>query len=122
MPPPRPAVGRRKVIDDEVGQVARVAAVLCADGDGGVEAEGVELDRIGLAGRIVALVDDEDHRGLGAAQAIGHLVVQGRQPGVGIDDEQDEVRLLDGDAGLVLDPLLDVRARVDLQPAGVDHA
>jgi hypothetical protein len=48
-------------------------------------------------------------------------VVQRRQPGVRVDHEQDEVGLLDRDARLVLDPLLDVRARLELEAAGVDE-
>ena len=112
---------RREVIDDEVGQVAGVAAVLRADRDGRIEAESVELDRIGLAGGVVALVDDEDHGGLGSTQPIGDLVVERRKSGMGVDREQDQVRFLDGDPCLVLHPLLDVGARVELQPTGVDH-
>ena len=73
---------RREVVDDEVGEVAGVAAVLRADRDRRVEAEGVELDRIGLARGVVALVDDEDHRRVGASQPIGDLVVERRQAGV----------------------------------------
>ena len=83
---------RREVLDDEVGEVTGVAAVLGADRDRGVEAEGEELDRIGLACGVVALVDDEDHRRVGAAQPIGHLVVERRQSGVGVDDEEDRGR------------------------------
>ncbi len=58
---------RREVVDDEIGQIAGIAAVLGADGDRRIEAERVELDRIGLARRVVALVDHEDHRRVCAA-------------------------------------------------------
>ena len=109
------------MVDDEVGQVAGVAAVLRADRDGRIEAEGVELDRIGLARGVVALVDDEDHRRIGPSQPIGHLVVERRESGMGVDDEEDQVRLLDRHPRLVLHALLDVGARLELEAAGVDH-
>ena len=44
----------------------------------------------------------------------------GVMPVVGIDDEDDDVGLGDGQAGLLLDARLDGVVRVDLQPAGVD--
>ena len=95
--------------------------MLRADRDGRLEAEGIELGRIGLAGRVVALVDDEDHRRLRAPQAVRHLVIERRDAGGRVHHEQDQVRLLDRHPRLVLHPLLDVGARLDLQAAGVDH-
>ena len=95
--------------------------MLRRDRDGRVEAEGVELDRIGFAGRVVALVDDEDHRSFGASQAVRDLVVERGDAGVGVDDEQDEIRLLDRHARLLLDALLDIGTGLQLQAAGVDH-
>ena len=112
---------RREALHDEVGEVAGVAAVLRRDRDGRVEAEGVELDRIGFAGRVVALVDDEDHRRLGASQAVRDLVVERGDAGVGVDHEQDEIGLLDRHPCLLLDALLDVGPGLQLQAAGVDH-
>ena len=118
--PPRPA-GRREAVHHHVEEVAGAAAVLCADRDGRLEAEGVELGPLVLAPRVVRLVDDQDRRLAGAPQAIGHLVVERRDAGGGIHHEQDEVRLLDRHPCLVLHPLLDVAPRLELQAAGVDH-
>ena len=118
----RLGLGRwREALDDQVGEVAGVATVLCRDGDGRVEAEGVELDRIGFAGRVVALVDDEDHRSFGASQAVRDLVVERGDSGVGVHHEQDEIGLLHSYPCLLLDALLDVRSGLELQAAGVDH-
>ena len=58
---------------------------------------------------------------MGPPQAIRHLVVERREPGRGVNHEQDDVRLLDRDLGLVLDPLLDRAPGRELQAAGVDH-
>ena len=113
--------GGRQPIDDLVGQVAGVAAVLRADRQRRVEAQGVELAALVLPARVVGLVDDEEHRLRGAPQAIGDVMVERRDAGRGVDDEEDDVGLLDGDAGLVLDPLLDLRAGLELEAAGVDH-
>ena len=54
------------------------------------------------------------------AQRLGRLLVGRRQARGCIDDEEDDVRLLDREARLLLDLLLDRVARVDLHAAGVD--
>ena len=113
-------VGRREALHDQVGQVTGIATVLGADRDRGVEAEGEEFDRIGLPSGVVALVDDEDHRRLCAAQAIGDLVVERREPGMRVDDEEDQIGLLDRHARLVLHALLDARPRLELEASRVD--
>ena len=97
--------------DDGVEQVTGAPAVLGADGVGLLPAHAVGLGRLQLALLVVGLVGDHDDRRPGAPQELGRLVVRGCQTGGGVDHEQDDVRLGDGQASLVLDLLLDGVAR-----------
>lgn len=76
-----------------------------------LETEAVELARaISLFGE-VDLVDRQRNRLVGSPQGSGDLLISGQQPRLPIDDEQDRIRLLDGDPGLVLHLCLEVRTR-----------
>ena len=83
-------------------------------------AQAQELRALQLELLVVGLVDGHDHRRGRPPQDLRDLLVGGRQAGRRVDDEDDDVGLLDGQAGLVLDALLDGVAGVDLQAAGVD--
>jgi hypothetical protein len=112
---------RRQPLDDRIGQVARVPAVLCTDAHGRVEAESVELCGLRLAAVVIDLVDHQDDRLAGAPQPIGQLMVERRDARRHVDQEQDQVRLLDRNPRLDLHPLLDVAARLELEATGIDH-
>ena len=113
------ALGRQRP-DDHVEQVAGAPPVRRRDRVGLLPAELVEFGAFELALLVVGLVDDDDDRRRRAAQDAGRLEVGRRQPGRRVDDEQDDVRLGDGQAGLLLDARLDRIVGVELEPAGVD--
>ncbi len=66
------------------------------------------------------LVGDEQHRLVDAAQAAGDLLVEGHQAVAGIDDEQDQVGLVDGDVDLAFDVAGQIVDVLDAHAAGVD--
>ena len=104
---------------DRVEQVAGPAAVRRRDGVDLVPAERVELHALELALLVVGLVDGHDHRCRGTAEQVGGLRVRRRHAGGRIDHEDDDVRLVDGEARLFLDARLDRIVGIDLEPAGV---
>ena len=116
----RLALGRQRP-DDRVEQVARAAAVRGGDRVGLLPAERVELGAFELALLVVGLVDDDDDRapwrGAGSRAASRSA---GVVPVDGVDHEQDDVRLGDGQPRLLLDARLDRVVRVELEAAGVD--
>ena len=85
-----------------------------------VPAEGVELGALELALLVVGLVDGHDDRRLGPSQDLGRLEVRRRHARHRIDDEDDDVRLGDGQPGLLLDACLDRVVRIEFEPARVD--
>ena len=93
-----PGLGRSapgQARDDRVEQVARAVAVDGRDRDRVAEAEPVELERLRLAPRLVDLVRDQEDRLARVAEDRRQLLVAGRDPGPGVDDEEDEVGLGD---------------------------
>ena len=86
----RRATGR-EAGDDLVQQIAGPLPVLGGDLDHRLEAHGVELDRAAAGLPIVGLVDRDNHRHVGRAQAGGNLLVGRHQP-FAVDDEHDDVR------------------------------
>ena len=80
----------------------------------------MELERLGVAARVVELVGDQDHRLARAAQEVGELLVAGSDAGARVDHEQHEIGLGDRRARLVGDLALH-RARVArIDAAGVE--
>ena len=69
----------------------------------------------------VALVGDADDRLVDGAQPLGDFLVERRQAGAGIDDEQDDVGLVDGDLDLPFDVGGEVVDVLDADAAGVDQ-
>ena len=80
----------------------------------------MELGRLELALLVVRLVGGHDDRRLGRAQDVGRLLVCGRHARLGVDHEDDHVRLADRQPRLLLDPLLDRITGSLLEPARVD--
>ena len=112
-------LGRQRP-DDGVEEVAGSAAVRGGDRVCLLPAERVELRGIRLALGVVGLVDGDDD-GLRRPPKQGRrLLVGRRQAGHGVDEEDDDVRLADREAGLLLDLQLDRVSRIDLETAGVD--
>ena len=112
---------RLEVVDDLVEQVAGAVAVQAGDRNRVAEAEPVQLERERLLLRVVDLVREHEHRLLRLAEDLRDLLVAGRDPGLRVDDEEDEVGLLDGLARLVGDRARDRRRVGDVDAAGVDQ-
>ncbi len=105
---------------DRIEEVAGPTAVGRRDRVGVVPAEGVELGALELATLVVGLVHrHEDRRGRSPEELRG-VDIGRREPRDGVDDEDDDVRLVDGEASLLLDLGLDRVARLVLEPAGID--
>ena len=85
-----------------VVEFAKALAVLGRNRDRLAETERIGLDRAGLAVLALALVGDQQHRLVGAADEIGEGAIGRRQSGAGIDHEQQRVRELDRGLGLLL--------------------
>ncbi len=115
-----PAV-RLEVVDDLVEQVARAVAVQAGDRDRVAEAELVQLERERLLLRVVDLVRDHEHRLLRLAEDLRDLLVAGRDPGLRVEDEEDDVGLRDRLAGLVGDRARERRHVGDVDAARVDQ-
>ena len=84
-------------------------------------AQGVELGRFQLALVVVRLVRRNQDGRLGSAQNVGGFPVGRRQAGDRVDHEEDQVGLVDGQPGLLLDLFFDRVAGVDFQTTGIDH-
>ncbi len=84
------------------------------------ETEGVKLCRNDGAVHAFGLVDHQEGRAPGAAQARGDLFVVGSEAVAGIHHEEHHIGLFDGQQGLLghlqLDPLLGA-----IDTAGIDH-
>ena len=116
----RGRLGRQRP-DDRIEQVAGAAAVGRADGVGLLPAQAVELGALELEALVVGLVDDQDDRASShRSQELVRLLSPGRQAGRRVDQEEDDVRLADGQPGLLLDLLLDGVPGATLEAAGVD--
>ena len=77
------------------------------DGENLVESEGRKLARAEVRAVVVHLVDGDEDRLVGGAEAVGHFLVQGHDPLLHVDDEDDHVGRLDGQTDLVDRGLLD---------------
>jgi hypothetical protein len=91
--------GAQDLLEQRIGARAHFGA----DGEGTAgDAELAKISHLPLQGFALDLVDHQEHRHGGAAQAPGHLVVQGRQTVAGVHQEQDQVGHLDGRGHLAL--------------------
>ncbi len=115
-------VPARQPRDDLVEQVARAVPVERGQRDGVAEAEPVELERLEVASRVVDLVHEHDHRLCRHAEDRRDLLVARRHPCPGVDDEEHEVGLLDGRAGLGGDVAPEGAGVRLVHAARVDHA
>ena len=106
--------------DDRIEQVAGAPAVGGTDREHVLPAQDVELGGLEVAPLVVGLVDRHQDRRLRPAQERGRLQIGRRGPGRRVDDEDDHVGLVDRQAGLLLDALLDRVVGIDLQAARVD--
>ncbi len=108
--------------DDVVEKVSRAVAVQRRERDRVAEPEAVELERLGVAARVVELVRDHEHVATGGAQDLGELLVPGRDSRLRVDDEEHEIGLLDRLPRLLGD-LRPERPRVlAVDAPGVDQA
>ena len=108
-------------LDDLVQQVADRPAVERRDHHRVAQPQRVQLERRGLALGVVHLVRDDHHRRPRSAQDLGDLLIAGGQPGGGVDHQQHEVGLLDGDPGLRGHLGLQRRLVARIHAAGVDQ-
>ena len=86
---------------DAIEELARRAPVHRGDLEGLAETEPMELGGVGLVRGAVHLVGHEEHRHGGASQPTCECEVLFGDPGRGIDDEEDQVRVGDGALGLL---------------------
>ena len=85
------------------------------------EPEPVQLVREDVVRRVVELVREDERRLVRLAEDLRDLLVAGRDAGLRVDDEEDEVRLLDGRARLLGDRARHRRLIRDVHAAGVDQ-
>ena len=111
--------GQRR--EDGVHQVARAASRHRRDAVGIAQPEGVELVRGVDLVVVVDLVADEDHPLRGAPQNVGHEHVQVGDARRDLHDEENYVRLVDGQQHLAADFILENIVRIDRVAARVDH-
>ena len=107
--------------DDRVEQVARAVSVHRGERNRVAEAEPVELQRVRLAPGLVDLVRDQEDRLVRVPEDRRQLLVARRDPGPGVDDEEDEVGFGDRRPRLVGDLLGQRRAVGDVDAARVDE-
>ena len=88
---------RGKRDDDLVEHVRDATAVDRGNRERPLPPEGVELGRLQLALRVVALVDGHEDRRLRPSEQLGGFLVGRGQARDGLDDEDDDVRLGDRD-------------------------
>ncbi len=85
------------------------------------EAQGVGLQRTGLAGLALGLVGQDDHRLAAAPQGLGEDVVELGHPLARVEHEEAEFGLLDGLLGLGLHPRGEALVGDVLESGGVDQ-
>ena len=93
---------RREILQTCVQQIARAVAVDSGNGDGIAETKVVKLVKIRIdpAGGVHLI--DRQHDGLaGAQQHICDLLIGGRQAGLDIGEENDDIGMADGDLCLL---------------------
>ena len=95
------ASGRRCAI--ELEQLVLAAILLGADADELSRAELVELGRLRIESRRVALVGDADDRLVDVAQAFGDFLVERREPARPSTTKRMTCGLIDGDLDLPFD-------------------
>ena len=110
--------GQRR--EDGVHQVARAAAAHRTDAERIAQTEGVELVRGVDLVVVVHFVADEDHLFRGAAQDIGHQLVEVGDAGRNLHQKEDHVGLVDGQQYLTADFVFENILRIDGVPARVD--
>ena len=109
-----------KVLKAGVEQVARAVAVDGGNGDWVAQSQVVELVKIGvdLTGG-VHLIDRQHDRLAAAQQHIGDLLVGSRQAGLHIRQENDDVRVANGDLRLLAHERQNLVVRARFDTAGI---
>jgi hypothetical protein len=115
-------VGRlRREGGHPIQEVAGAEPLGGGDGDRLAQSQGIEVgDQRHVLDR-VDLVGGHEHRQRRAAQELGHLLVAGAQPGLGVDHEHRRVGVGQGSPGLILDLASQGVAVVQVHAAGVDQ-
>ena len=109
-----------EVLDQGIEEVARATAGDTGNGDRIAQAEGIELGEGVHLGTVVDLVGRQ-HHGLGTlAQHLGHVLVHGGEAFAGVDEEEDDVGLVDGQGDLLADFDLELVVTPHDISAGVD--
>ena len=89
-----------KVADDFIQEVAYTRAVFGGDGVGLAKTEGIELKDL-LFGIFVNLIHNQYDGLFAAAEHVGDVVVGGCKPLPSVDEEQNDLRRIYGDFGLL---------------------
>ncbi len=85
------------------------------------DAEAPEVVDVGLPGGVIHLVGHEKHGCAGVLEEPGNPGIVGRDPGGGIDHEENRIGRPDRSLCLLPDRHHQILGRVDLPPAGVDQ-
>ena len=112
---------RGQVAHDFVHQVARAAAAHRADAVGFSQSQRIKFVRGVDQVVVIDLVADQQHFFRSAPQDVGHHLIEIRDARIDFDQEQDDVRLFDGEHHLTADVVFENVVRIDRIAAGVDH-
>ena len=90
------------------------------DGNGVAQTEIVELVEVGIDGAHGVHLVHRQHDGLAAAlEHTGYLLIGGGEAGLDVGDEDDDIRVVDGDLRLLAHEGQDLTVGVGLDAAGV---
>ena len=115
-------IERRQGLDQGFVELAQALAVLGRDRHRLAQAERPGLGGAGIAGLAFGLVDHQAQRLVMAAQPVGEMTVQRRQPGAGVGHHQHQIRLAQHGLGAGLHAGFEALGVGVLQARGVDHA
>ncbi len=106
---------------DAVEEIVDPASVFGGSGESVAEAEAGEVAGGIVVVRAVGLVHGEDDVGIGLAEELGHFLVDGVNTSAGIDNEDDEVGGVHGDACFESDLVGEAISIEGADPAGIDE-
>ena len=112
---------RGQMLDDRIEEISRSVSLDRGDGIHVAQPELVELGGLRLAAPRVRLVRDEQDRLATAAELIGDVVLDRKDPRLRVDDEHDHVGLGDRGLGLAPDGRLHLAGLRIVETARVDE-
>ena len=113
--------GALRMLADRVVEFAQALAMLGGDRHRLAQPQAERLAQPGDGGAALAFVGDQDDRRLGLAQAPCEMLVQRRDAGARVDQQQRHVGFLDRRLGLLAHARFEGFVERLFQPGGVDH-